>query len=256
MFPCLLLLEVLFSSCNSLLSALGVLQWFLPQAVRWRISSPTPAVTHAVLPVVSRFFHPHSPNSSPVLWCAFTFCVVFDELVLCNRLFAVVGGLQCLSPLSFEKPEGNGGARFCESESRTLCAKEMVLGVGRTLTGRSVCSLWRQATLEGRRHLWHWMTWLSCLDLECRRYESATKLLSTSAGMCFYCTEDLDDWAEAGCFFNLAASLWWCFPFFCCCCSWAPRNADLQGRLYFDVQIHSSTFWTGRLRVNRNCLNV
>lgn len=48
-------------------------------------------------------------------------------------MFAVVGGLLCPSPLSFEKPEGNGGARFCESEPRALCAKEMVLGLGRTL---------------------------------------------------------------------------------------------------------------------------
>lgn len=44
--------------------------------------------------------------------------------------------------------------------------------------------------------------------------------------------------------------------FFFPSCSFAPRNADLQRCLYFDVPIHSSASWTGRFPANRNCLNV
>lgn len=93
------------------------------------------------------------------------------------------------------------------------------------------------------------------LDHEYCRYEPATKLLSTSAEMCFHCSEGMDDWAETGCCFDSATrSSGFFLGFFLLCCSWAPRNADLQGCLYFDVQIHSSTSWRGI--VNRNRLNV
>lgn len=101
------------------------------------------------------------------------------ESVLCNKLVAVMGGLLCQSPLPFEKPEGNGGAGFCEAESRADCAKEVVLGVGKTLAcpGKSLWSFRRRATLEGRKEAPLTLNNLVALDHWCCKQQNCFQLV-------------------------------------------------------------------------------